>query len=90
MTTVVISGVETSEGNATMQSETTTVASAAPTQDADNDAPTTTMKTFTSGNETTTIPPTELFNNATEKPVFPSLEGVDYRQSEYRRTAIDR
>lgn len=88
-------GAETSEGNATTIVEdagTSTIAT--PThvtedsEDADKDdqAATTTIDEFSmGGNETTTLAPADgLSANTTVRPSFPSLEGVDYRMSEYR------
>lgn len=86
-------GAETSEGNATtIVDEAGTSTIATPThvtedsEDADKDdqPATTTINEFSMGNETTTLSPADgLAANTTVRPSFPSLEGVDYRMSEY-------
>lgn len=84
-------GAETSEGNSTVIGEVPTTASAAhetetatvsAVEDGDDNGATTTARSPVAGNETTTLLPADgLLANVTERPSFPSLEGVDYRMS---------
>lgn len=96
------SGAETSEGNGTVSDAATTTTIASPThvtEDSEDDKNepewTTTIDEFSMGydNETTTSSSADDGSSAntttTVRPSFPSLEGVDYRMSEYQSSRLN-
>lgn len=103
-TLVTNDGAETSEGTATttvISEAATTASSVSPTQipgesetsdtDDDQGAATTDKQSALGANETTTLLPPGLLGNVTERPSFPSLEGVDYRTSKllFKGVSVD-
>lgn len=79
---------ETSEVNSTVPNEATSTM-VSPTHvtdysETEEENAATTIEPSIASNETTTFAPVDVFANTTAKPSFPSLEGVDYRMSEYR------